>query len=104
MSEIIVIHDLEHPDHPGKSYKEVNLEKEHNIPVGELVELDSEDERYANIRLYVVGHHRDCDGTPLYSLGLKGADMWQSEKQKFHNYKTFHGIGEDSLTIVKPNT
>ena len=60
----------------GKTIRENNLEKEHQIPVGALVEITYED--YADeedpvngLRLYVVNHSRDCDGTPLYDLSFK---------------------------------
>lgn len=107
MTQVIRISDLPHPDHEGKSYREVNLEKQHNIPVGKLVEIDmgldeddyAYDEKYAGMRLFVVGHHRDCDGTPLYSLGSKGMDMWQ-EDDRFHNPKTYHGFPEDCLSVI----
>jgi hypothetical protein len=46
----------------GKTSRQTNLEKEHSIPLGSLVELED------GIRLYVVGHPRDFDGTPLYNL------------------------------------
>ncbi len=58
----------------GKTIRENNLEKTHDIPIGTLVEVKF-DEWHGNgacekthARLWVVGHDRDCDGTPLYSL------------------------------------
>jgi hypothetical protein len=56
----------------GKTIKENNLEIKHNIPLGELVEIitwDKEsEEKYGGLRLFVVEHERDVDGTPLYGL------------------------------------
>lgn len=49
----------------GKTVRENNLEKQHNIPVGSLVECV-----YSGLRLYVAGYGRDCDGTPLYHLTM----------------------------------
>ena len=71
----IFIGDLEDPDNPGKTIREVNLEKQHEIPLGALVEIKGFEEydyhRYENgLRLYVVKHLRDCDGTPLYGLSF----------------------------------
>lgn len=58
----------------GKTIRENNLEKTHNIPIGTLVEVkhsewhgDGACSLYHE-RLWVVSHDRDCDGTPLYSL------------------------------------
>lgn len=58
----------------GKTIRENNLEKTHDIPIGTLVEVKF-DEWHGNgacekthARLWVVSHDRDCDGTPLYSL------------------------------------
>ena len=52
----------------GQTYRETNEAKPHNILVGALVELVSDS--YPPLRLQVVRLYRDCDGTPLYSLGL----------------------------------
>lgn len=58
------IADLKDPnDKQGRSYREVNNAKVHLFQVGDLVEVDS------GIRLYITKLTRDCDGTPLYSLG-----------------------------------
>ena len=49
----------------GKTVKENNLEKQHTFPVGSLVEvLGPEDSK--GLRLFVMRHSRDCDGSPLY--------------------------------------
>jgi hypothetical protein len=58
----------------GKTIEQNNLTKSHNIPIGSLVEVKTS-EWYgkgacikSHARLFVVGHERDCDGTPLYTL------------------------------------
>lgn len=55
----------------GKSIRQNKMALTHNIPLGTFVEV-AYDENDASAsegqRLYVQGHHRDCDGTPLYSL------------------------------------
>lgn len=48
----------------GRTYRQINLEKTHNIPIGTLVEMNN------GVRLFVAKHTRDCDETPLYSLGF----------------------------------
>ena len=61
----------------GRTIKENNLDKPHNIPIGTLVEVKY-DEWCGNgaclkvhARLWVVKHTRDCDGTPLYTLSKR---------------------------------
>ena len=65
--EFITIHHLVNPS-TGKTYRQENLEKEHAIPIGTLVEA-----RWdtwfgggacwkVHARLWVVSHDRDCDG------------------------------------------
>jgi hypothetical protein len=61
----------------GRTIKEHNMDLKHNIPLGTLVEIvapdsDYETEEYMRngLRLFVVRHDRDCDGTPLYSLSF----------------------------------
>lgn len=93
--EIIVIHNLVNPE-TGKTYKEENLEKQHKYRVNDLVE-DIED----GIRLYVIGCVRDCDGTPLYVLGEKGADLYSDESKAFYNYRSHPGYPEDSLKLIR---
>lgn len=56
----------------GKTWKEQNMEITHKIPLGSLVEISCDDkddpESLDGVRLFVTGHIRDCDGTPLYAL------------------------------------
>ena len=71
----------------GKTIRENNLSIKHKIPIGQLVELRSDsDYGWEGIRLFVTSHTRDCDGTPLYSVGY--------EKSNF-----LYGLCEDSLVI-----
>ena len=50
----------------GKTIRQANNEKQHEVPLGTLVELNFGE--YRGVRLYVAHHSRDCDGTPLYDL------------------------------------
>lgn len=58
----------------GKTWKENNLDIQHNIPVGKQVraKIDMTGIRDTFIKgeavLFVKSHDRDCDGTPLYTL------------------------------------
>ena len=103
MVELIVIHDLVNPE-TGKTYREENLELKHNIPVGALVEVQW-DAWFGDgacwkvhARLWVVGHNRDCDGTPLYSLS-----RWRDPDFALHFAigSSHHGFGEEDLTVIK---
>ena len=84
-----------------KTYRELNMEKRHAIPIGTLVEIvsHSDDDAYDGVRLYVVHHHRDCDGTPLYAMAWDKRDTVQ-ERSGFHNPKWLHGFSQDSLRVV----
>jgi len=60
----------------GKTIRENNMAKKHEIPLGSLVEITYEDypdeiNPVNGLRLFVVNHSRDCDGTPLYDLSFK---------------------------------
>jgi hypothetical protein len=64
----------------GKTVRQNNLEKKHNIPIGSIVEVyvnvEHQNATYPDVQvnlsgkcnLIVVGHTRDCDGTPLYTV------------------------------------
>ena len=69
----------------GKTIRENNMEKGHNIPLQSLVETAE------GLRLYVVMHGRDCDGTPLYWLSF----------QKDWSEHQYGPVSEDSLRIIK---
>lgn len=95
----LFIHDLVNPK-TGKTYKQENLELQHAIPIGALVEakIDAWFGEGAcwkiHARLWVVSHDRDCDGTPLYSIS-----RWKDpDFAKQHEH--FHGIPEHYLTPV----
>ncbi len=64
----------------GKTIKENNLERKHKYSLNSLVELEDGE------RLYIFEHTRDCDGSPLYSLGFK-----------FDEKAISHGHGEERL-------
>lgn len=77
MSNIIMVSDIVEAN--GKTCKENNLEKRHEIAIGTLVEIiyksdyeDEEESKYG-LRLFVVNHSRDCDGTPLYDMSFNKA-------------------------------
>jgi hypothetical protein len=88
---IVNVADLRDPDDPqGRTYRQVNAARTHAISIGALVELDSGE------RLFVKKHTRDCDQTPLYSLGM----FDDEEDDEIAVMKWQHGYGEESLTVV----
>ena len=91
----IRISDLIDPnDTKKRTYKEVNAAKIHTIPVGTLVELED------GVRLWVVYHGRDCDGTPLYFLSYDKDDIIK-ERENFRNSSWTSGYSEEGLKIIK---
>lgn len=93
MIEVVNVADLRDPNDPaGRSYRQVNAEKTHSIPLGALVEIKGTCER-----LYVVIQGRDCDQTPLYWLSLK-----DNEEDTFlRDSKRFGGYCEENLTVIR---
>lgn len=86
--------DLQDPnDQLGRTYRQVNAARRHAIPLGALVELETGE------RLRVMMHTRDCDQTPLYSLGVTGDDEDEIGRMKWH-----HGYSEESMVEVPSNT
>lgn len=66
---IMMIADLRDPNDPqGRTYRQVNAEKTHTLPIGTLVQLKG------GARAFVVFYTRDCDETPLYYLSLDPDD------------------------------
>ncbi len=53
-------------DSLGRTYREVNNATDHKLKLGQLVEVEDD-----GIRLFITKLSRDCDGTPLYSLGMR---------------------------------
>lgn len=107
---LVAVHDLIDSD-TGQSFREMNLEKTHAIPLGTLVEIQSgsneEDCEWGNgdgARLFVISHSRDCDGTPLYNMVHRLQDSGgTSSKQSLLNRMSkpvINGYSGDSLKII----
>ena len=80
-----MVADFVDPGDPqGRTYRQVNAERKHLIPIGTLVEMDD------GMRLYIVRHDRDCDMTPLYALGTADGKA------------LLYGYSEDGLTTGYP--
>lgn len=83
-SKVIFVQDIVQEN--GKTVKENNLAVEHTIPIDALVEIVDSKE-YGGVRLFVVHHSRDCDGTPLYELSF--------EKDAYKRYEELKRETED---------
>lgn len=94
MSEPICINVADIVEKNGKTIRQNNFAKPHTIPIGALVEADGSPDEYDwnGIRLFVVAHQRDCDGTPLYGLGKKG------ESNKY--MMIFNGFSDECLRVI----
>lgn len=95
------VSELVNPE-TGKTWKEENLELQHNIPIGSLVEVKFD--RWlgggacmkVHARLWVAKHTRDCDGTPLYSLS-----RWKDPEVAHYAGSSYHGFTEDNLSVIE---
>lgn len=86
----------------GLTVKQNNQKLIHNIPLGTIVEIsydssyEDEEENTNGLRLFVVQHLRDCDGTPLYGLSFnkKAGEILEQatrdEEQAKRNGDTFN--------------
>lgn len=100
MGKIKFVHDI--VEENGKTIKENNLEREHQIPVGTLVEVKYDQWhgdgacQKVHARLWVVKHGRDCDGTPLYTLS-----QWRTWREARRYRDAEGGFPEHMLTPVE---
>lgn len=109
-NEKVIVNVADLMEANGKTWRENNLAKEHKIGIGRLVEVIS-----SGLRLYVFGHGRDCDGTPLYHLtadvDLIGEEVWNkvgypdnfNETAEIYANGVFSGAGDmaDRLLAAK---
>lgn len=107
MNEIIAINVADIVEENGKTIRQNNLEKKHNIPVGSLVEVkydhwhgDGCCEK-VHARLWVYSHDRDCDGTPLYSLSRFKTPLYESAQIFIGGYKLRDSISENILNRIE---
>lgn len=56
---------VDQSDPQGRTRREINNCIKHKYDAQDLVELDN------GVRMFITRLTRDCDGTPLYSLGPK---------------------------------
>lgn len=94
MIVVFNVADLVDPaDTQKRTYRQINAEKVHGIPVGALVEIvPDEDEPRGGARAFVVSQGRDCDETPLYWLALDAGDN--------NDRHWCGGFPEESLKVI----
>lgn len=91
----------------GKTVRENNLELFHLIPIDTLVEVTIRESSAFGSRGYVVGHSRDCDGTPLYILSLHSyaSQAWAldgGDTERLVRHGWSGGFGEECLRVIIP--
>lgn len=100
IKNITDLKDLDDTDYC--TYREINNAIIHKFPIGSLVELG--DPEYPSItdgvRLFVVCHIVDCDGTPLYELCADPSNTVQ-DNPYFRNNGWIGGYSENSLTLIR---
>ncbi|MFK4135961.1 hypothetical protein ACI2KR_27305 [Pseudomonas luteola] len=112
---VITLHHIVDPE-TGKTTKELNMERKHMYPLYSLVELhtpDGYDSVDDGLRLFVQGHDRDCDGTPLYALTFEpetiGKNVRVYKAQTFderlfcesYQGKVMFGYNESRLKLIQ---
>jgi hypothetical protein len=100
----------------GRTIRENNLDIQHKYPLGSIVQVDIdlshvgiEEGIEINLKgtctLFVVGHNRDCDGSPLYILSdipveyPLNSPSFSRERLVYRTLAKLveHGYGEESL-------
>ena len=102
MAILINVADMIARDDPqGRTYRQINEAKTHGIPVGTLVEIIGDESERGGVRLFVVAHHRDCDGTPLYAMAWDtDIDITDPSNPRLWGNKILHGYPEDSIVVI----
>lgn len=75
----------------GLTQRENNMAIAHAIPLHSMVRINDVD-GYSGRTMFVAGHSRDCDGTPLYDLS-KTRNSTPVENWDTH-------FGEECLTVI----
>lgn len=110
----VILHHIVGED--GLSEKERNLKNQHTIPLFSLVQIQDDNSEEFGLRLYVQGHSRDCDGTPLYNLTHDyrvvgkdvSTDRMRNAKDRLEHMlavidtgKITGGYSADSLVVIR---
>ena len=118
-NKVIMVKDI--VEENGKTVEENNLALKHNIPIGTIVKIQFEDFHHEDkitgtsiilkgeATLYVCEHTRDCDGTPLYTLGSTHQDLEIAKETFFMDMREMFSYGrmtprEQSLAVENIRT
>jgi hypothetical protein len=68
----------------GRTIRENNLDRQHELPIGALVQVDNECTGSGSqwtrvVQGYIAVLGRDCDGTPLYYLTIREHDLLDAQ-------------------------
>jgi hypothetical protein len=122
MQTCVNVADLK-PEGSDKTYRQLNLERQHAIPIGSIVKVlhynhDTNvfEDRPECLVLRVILHTRDCDGAPLYSLSYqtpeeyaRGRDFYKNAvvlingmalRGEFFGHELDDGHGEEALKLL----
>ena len=70
--------------------------RQHSFAIGTLVEIAD------GVRMFVIMHTRDCDGTPLYALTAFKDDFYDIEwSYEYRRNDWVGGIPEDGMSAVQ---
>ena len=124
-NKVIVLADMK-PEGSSKTYRELNNELQHAIPLNSLVQMrrygknvngnsDYIDNTQGMI-LRVAKHGRDCDGTPLYYMSHMKAEDYESRmafvskgymvldgmnwKGELFGPLLYGGFGKDAIKLI----
>ena len=86
----------------GKTWRQNNLAITHTIPLGTLVEVDLDYSDNHGIRLFVVMHTRDCDGSPMYALGSSNNPYNSKYNPEWIRRYVDDGFTDTCLKIIAP--
>lgn len=83
-----------------------NMKKTHTIPIGTLVEVNLPSDEKHGVRVFVIEHTRDCDGSPLYAISLSSAEELADIKELFgknlYRFMISDGWSDECLMVIRP--
>jgi hypothetical protein len=88
----------------GKTVRMNNLELNHKICVGTLVEVNLDNNESNKTRQFIASHTRDCDGTPLYALTTKRDrcdDKVEDPNDPHLRFERDDGWSDDCLIVIE---
>ena len=106
MQKAIAINVADIVEENGKTVRQNNSEKKHNIPIGSLVEVKFHTWHgggaceKTHARLWVIEHTRDCDETPLYSLSAHKEYLFDEYEVHCRNFILKKSVSRNLLNNI----